>query len=114
MNTKKDIRALSLEQLQEFFIANGEQKFRARQVMDWLWKSSAATFEEMNNVSKKMREALQENFVINAVKIDTKQVSNDRTIKNAFRLFDGNIVEGVLIPTENRMTACVSSQVGCS
>ena len=114
MNTKKDIRALSLEQLQEFFIANGEQKFRAKQMMEWLWKNSATTFSEMNNVSKKMRETLEENFVINAVKIDTRQVSRDRTIKNAFKLYDGNIVEGVLIPTENRMTACVSSQVGCS
>lgn len=114
METKKDIRALSLEQLQDFFIANGEPKFRARQVMDWLWKNAVTTFDEMNNVSKKMREALQEHFVINAVQVDTKQVSSDHTIKNAFRLYDGNIVEGVLIPTENRMTACVSSQVGCS
>ncbi len=114
MNSKKDIRAVSLEHLQDFFIANGDKKYRAKQVMDWLWKNAATSFDEMNNVSKKMLDLLNENYVINAVTVDKKQVSSDRTIKNAFRLYDGNIVEGVLIPTDNRMTACVSSQVGCS
>lgn len=84
------------------------------QVMEWLWEKSTVTFEEMTNLSKPMRVLLENNFVINAVTVQTKQVSSDHTIKNAFRLYDGNVVEGVLIPTESRMTACVSSQVGCS
>ncbi|MBA3900195.1 MAG: 23S rRNA (adenine(2503)-C(2))-methyltransferase RlmN [Bacteroidetes bacterium] len=110
----KDIRALTLENLQEFFVAQGDQKFRAKQVYEWLWKKSARSFEEMTNLSKSTRDMLNENFVINAVSVDDKQKSGDGTIKNAFKLADGNVVEGVLIPTTNRMTACISSQVGCS
>src|SRR5690606_6122590 len=68
----------------------------------------------MSNLSKSLREVLKEKFCINAVKINTSQLSEDRTIKNAFKLYDSNIIEGVLIPTTERMTACVSSQVGCS
>ncbi|MES2592237.1 MAG: 23S rRNA (adenine(2503)-C(2))-methyltransferase RlmN [Bacteroidota bacterium] len=114
MKTKKDIRALSLEELKTVFIENGDQAFRAKQVYEWLWKKSALTFDEMTNLSKSTRELLDTNFVINAVKVDDMQISNDRTIKNAFKLFDGKIVEGVLIPSNTRMTACISSQVGCS
>lgn len=114
MNSKKDIRALTLDELKAFFIEKGDKAFRAKQVYEWLWRKAAHRFEEMSNLSKETREMLQENFVINAVAIDNFQVSADRTIKNAFRLYDNNIVEGVLIPTETRMTACISSQVGCS
>lgn len=113
-STKKDIRALSLDELKTVFTENGDQAFRAKQVYEWLWKKSAHTFEEMTNLSKSTRELLDNHFVINAVAVDDMQVSTDRTIKNAFRLYDKNIVEGVLIPTTNRMTACISSQVGCS
>lgn len=111
---KSDIRALSLPQLQEAFIALGEQKFRAKQVYEWLWMKSARSFEEMTNLSKDLRKKLDEQFAINAVKVLKAQKSKDGTIKDAFELFDQNIVEGVLIPTTERMTACVSSQVGCS
>jgi len=114
MNKKKDIRSISLADIEEFFLSHNEKKFRAKQVYDWLWKKSAHTFSEMSNLSKTTRELLDQNFVINAIKIDTSQKSKDRTIKNAFRLYDNHIIEGVLIPTTSRMTACVSSQVGCS
>jgi 23S rRNA (adenine2503-C2)-methyltransferase len=114
MATKKDIRKLSLEELKSWFVENQEKPFRAKQVFEWLWKHAAVSFAEMNNVSLPLREKLQENFVINRVQVAHQQVSKDGTIKSAFRLFDGNIVEGVLIPHEERMTACVSSQVGCS
>jgi 23S rRNA (adenine2503-C2)-methyltransferase len=113
-STKKDIRSLTLEEIKTFFTENGDKPFRAKQVYEWLWQKSARTFEEMTNLSKSTRELLDKHFEINAVKIDTEQVSRDRTIKDAFRLYDGNIVEGVLIPTDSRMTACISSQVGCS
>ncbi|HET6243264.1 MAG: 23S rRNA (adenine(2503)-C(2))-methyltransferase RlmN [Bacteroidetes bacterium] len=109
-----DIRALTLEMLEVFFISNEEKKFRAKQVYEWLWKKSARSFDEMTNLSKEIRELLKANFVIQAVNVDEQQKSKDGTIKNAFKLFDGNVVEGVLIPTKNRMTACISSQVGCS
>ncbi len=111
---KKDIRALSLEELKTVFIENGDKAFRAKQVYEWLWKKSVRTFDEMTNLSKSTRELLNTHFVINAVAVDDMQVSSDRTIKNAFRLYDSNIVEGVLIPSTTRMTACISSQVGCS
>ena len=112
--SKPNIRDLSKQDLENWFIEQGEQKFRAVQVWEWLWQKSARTFDAMSNLSKSLREKLQQNYSLPAVSIDTFQVSKDRTIKNAFRLFDGNIVEGVLIPTDSRMTACVSSQVGCS
>ena len=111
---KKDIRSYSLENLKTLFTEMGEQAFRAKQVYEWLWKKSARSFEEMTNLSKDLREKLNQSFTINAVAIDKQQISSDRTIKNTFKLYDGNIIEGVLIPTDDRMTACVSSQVGCS
>ena len=114
MNTKNDIRSLTAIELKEFFFQKNEKPFRAKQVYEWLWKKSARSFEEMTNLSKEIRELLTENFIIYPVNIDSMQVSRDRTIKNAFRLYDNNIVEGVLIPTSTRMTACISSQVGCS
>ncbi len=114
LNTKKDIRALSLEELKTIFVENGDKAFRAKQVYEWLWKKSARTFDEMSNLSKSTRELLNIHFVINAVKVEEMQISKDRTIKNAFKLFDEKIVEGVLIPSKTRMTACISSQVGCS
>jgi len=111
---KADIRLLSLEELSEFFVEKGEKAFRAKQVYEWLWQKSARTFEEMSNLSKGTRDLLGGHFSINCVSIDSCEISRDRTIKDAFRLHDGNIVEGVLIPTSERMTACISSQVGCS
>ncbi|PTS98461.1 23S rRNA (adenine(2503)-C(2))-methyltransferase RlmN [Pedobacter sp. HMWF019] len=111
---KTDIRALDLNQLQQHFISIQEPSYRAKQVYQWLWEKSARTFEQMSNLSKDLRKKLDENFAINVVEVNNSQFSNDHTIKNTFRLYDGNIVEGVLIPMEERMTACVSSQVGCS
>jgi len=111
---KKDIRALSKEQLRNFFVANHDKAFRGNQVYEWLWSKGAHSFEDMTNVSKETRLMLETNFVINHIKVDTMQRSSDGTVKNAVRLHDGLVVESVLIPTETRTTACVSSQVGCS
>ena len=111
---KKDIRALSKEQLRDFFVTHNDKAFRGNQVYEWLWSKGAHSFEDMTNVSKETRQMLEDNFVINHIKVDTMQRSNDGTVKNAVRLHDGLIVESVLIPTETRTTACVSSQVGCS
>lgn len=114
MDIKKDIRALSLLEIEQFLEQKGEAKFRAKQIYEWLWQKTAHRFEEMSNLSKPLRDWLNTTFVINAVTISDQQISSDRTIKCAMRLHDGNVVESVLIPSKTRMTACISSQVGCS
>ena len=111
---KKDIRALTKEQLRDFFVENGDKAFRGNQVYDWLWSKSLHSFEDMTNLSKQTREMLEINFVINNIEVDSMQKSDDGTIKNGIKLHDGLVVESVLIPTPKRTTACVSSQVGCS
>jgi len=111
---KTDIRKLSLDELITYFAEIGEPKFRAKQVHEWLWQKSALDFDSMSNLSKDLRQKLTENFGIYNVTIQNTQKSNDGTLKFAFKLHDDHIVEGVLIPTEKRMTACISSQVGCS
>lgn len=113
-NGKKDIRALTKEQLQQFFVSQGDKSFRGTQVYEWLWGKGAHSFEDMTNISKETRQMLNENFVINHIRVDQMQRSSDGTIKNAVKLHDDLTVESVLIPTPNRTTACVSSQVGCS
>jgi 23S rRNA (adenine2503-C2)-methyltransferase len=111
---RKNIRQLSLPELEQYFETLGEKKFRARQVYEWLWLKGAGSFEAMSNLSKELRLRLNEEFSLPSLTIDTTQVSSDGTIKSRFRTFDGHLVEGVLIPTEERRTACVSSQIGCS
>ena len=114
LDQKQDIRKLSLEQLIRFFEDHGEKAFRGRQVYQWLWEKSARDFESMTNLSEAHRSLLDQNFAIRPIKIETSQTSVDRTIKSVFKLHDEHLIEGVLIPTPHRMTACVSSQVGCS
>ena len=111
---KKDIRALSLEELRAFFVEQGEKAFRGNQVYQWLWQRGIHDFEGMTNISLEVRALMKQYFTINHIAIDTQQKSKDGTIKNAVRLHDKLVVESVLIPTSKRSTACVSSQVGCS
>jgi len=111
---KKDIRAYSKEELRAFFIAKEQEAFRGNQVYEWLWKKGVHTFDEMTNISLETRTFLDEYFTINHIAVDDMQRSNDGTVKNAVTLFDGLVVESVLIPTDSRTTACVSSQVGCA
>jgi len=112
--TKRDIRKLKFDELKEFFVQKGDKAFRAQQVYEWLWMKSAKSFDQMTNISLETREMLKQHFVINHIKVDNMQRSADGTIKNAVTLHDGLVVESVLIPAEKRITACVSSQVGCS
>ena len=114
VEAKKDIRQLSLEEIQDFFVSIGEKSFRGKQLYEWLWKKSAKDFDQMTNISLEVREKLKAHFAINHIEVDQIQRSNDGTIKNAVKLHDGLIVESVLIPTPSRITACISSQVGCS
>ncbi|WP_172914710.1 23S rRNA (adenine(2503)-C(2))-methyltransferase RlmN [Capnocytophaga canis] len=114
MIEKKDIRALSKVELRDFFVTHGDKAFRGSQVYEWLWNKGVHSFEAMTNLPKQTREMLENHFSINHIQVDVMQRSADGTIKNAVRLHDGLLVESVLIPTDTRTTACVSSQVGCS
>lgn len=111
---KRAIRNLSLEMLKQEMVQHGEPAFRAKQVYEWIWKKSARSFDAMGNIPKLTREWLAANFDLQCVTTAEMQVSTDRTIKSSFALYDDHLIEGVLIPTRERMTACVSSQVGCS
>jgi 23S rRNA (adenine2503-C2)-methyltransferase len=113
-NSKQNIRNLNFPEIKAQFEAMGEKSFRAKQVFEWLWKKNAGTFEEMSNLSKDLREKLETHFFIDKIVLDDQQISSDKTIKCAFEVEPGKVVEGVLIPTTNRTTACISSQVGCS
>ncbi len=114
MDKKIAIRNLSFDQLKAEMLAAGEPAFRAKQVYEWIWKKSARSFDAMGNIPKTTREWLSEKFSLQIVTTAEAQYSSDRTIKSSFQLYDNNLVEGVLIPTRERVTACVSSQVGCS
>lgn len=111
---KQNIRNLSKDQIAEFLEGVGEKKFRLQQIWEWLWQKHAFDFQSMSNLSKPLRAQLEEAFSFPSLKINTTQYSEDGTIKVGFKTFDGHLVEGVLIPTEERITACVSSQIGCS
>ena len=111
---RRDIRALSLDELRHFFTSHSAPAFKGNQVYEWLWNKGAHDFLGMTNLSKSHRSLLEEYFVINHITSDQLQRSDDGTIKNTIRLHDGYLVESVLIPTDTRSTACVSSQVGCS
>lgn len=113
LEEKKNIRELSLDQLLEELTSLGEKAFRGKQIHEWLWRKGAQTFDDMTNISLQTREKLKENYYIDSVAIAEQQSSSDRTIKLAFKSNSG-VVEGVLIPTTSRVTACISSQIGCS
>lgn len=110
----KNLRHITSAELEQFIESIGEKKFRTQQINEWVWQKNIADFDDMLNISKDTRAQLKAHFTLGKVRIDHAQYSQDLTIKNRFVLYDGHFVEGVLIPTEKRMTACVSSQVGCS
>lgn len=114
MEQKENIRTLDLAALEAYFLSHNEKKFRAKQVYEWLWVKPVQGFDAMTNLSKNLREQLKEDFSFPALQIDTIQYSEDGTIKSRFKTNEGFLTEGVLIPTEDRKTACVSSQIGCS
>ena len=90
----QDIRNMTLEELTAFFQGIGEKPYRARQVFEWLWQKSAKSFDEMTNLSKELRDKLSETLVIRPVQLATRQISSDRTIKNAFRLHWAGVCPG--------------------
>lgn len=114
LTTKPNIRTFSKEEIGEYLESIGEKKFRLQQIWEWLWQKQAFDFQSMSNLSKALREKLEEKFSFPSLAVDTTQYSEDGTIKSRFKTHDGHKIEGVLIPTEERLTACVSSQIGCS
>ena len=110
----QNIRNLSLPDIELYFEEMGEKKFRAKQVYEWLWLKPVQSFDAMTNLSKELRNKLIEDFTLPGLTVDTIQNSEDGTIKTRFKTHDGHMIEGVLIPTSSRFTACVSSQIGCS
>jgi 23S rRNA (adenine2503-C2)-methyltransferase len=109
-----NIRHLTLNDLEDYFESIGDKKFRAKQVYEWIWQKGALSFADMTNLSKELRQRLGDKFTLPALTIDATQYSADGTIKTRFKTWDNHLVEGVLIPTQSRYTACVSSQIGCS
>ncbi|MFN0201420.1 MAG: 23S rRNA (adenine(2503)-C(2))-methyltransferase RlmN [Bacteroidia bacterium] len=114
MQKNNNIRNFTQPELVTVLEEMGQKKFRSKQVFEWLWKQHTLDFEQMSNLAKDLRDLLKEKFVTEPVTIDQVRASSDGTRKYIFRLADGNEVEGVLIPTPTRVTACVSSQAGCS
>lgn len=114
MEEKQSIRKLTIEELKGVIVRFSEKPFRAKQLFEWLWQKDAASFEEMSSLPKVLREQLEGHYYIDHIELKDQQVSSDKTIKCAFNTQQGNIIEGVLIPTSKRMTACISSQIGCS
>ena len=109
-----DIRSLSLDEIKSLVAELGEKPYRAKQLWEWLWKKKARSFDDMSDLPKAFRTALAERTVLRPLTLVEEQRSQDGTVKCAFKTWDGHVVEGVLIPTPTRLTACISSQIGCS
>ena len=110
---KINLMNLSPEELKEFFESIGEKSFRAQQIMRWIYQFGVTDFEQMTNLRKDLRAKLKEMCVITAPEIVTEQKASDGTTKWALDIGDGQLVETVLIPEEDRNTLCISTQVGC-
>ena len=109
----KDIRRAGYDDILAFLGANGEKGFRAKQIDEWLWKKGCFSFDEMSNLPAVLRDLLKKSYEFAHLETDTVEQSADGTLKFLFRLPDNAKIEGVLIPTPKRVTACVSSQAGC-
>ena len=116
MSEQKDIRSLTLTDIETLFAEWGEPRFRAKQLYEWLWNKGATDYESMSNLSKNLRNRLQENFTFHSLHEEKTQHSLDGTIKSRWLTHDGHRIESVLIPVQqdDRYTVCVSTQVGCS
>ena len=112
--TRPNIRHVEVAEIERFIGRLGEKPFRVKQIVEWLWQKHAHSFDEMTNLSKELRKQLEETFTFPALTINATQLSEDGTLKTRFKTFDDHMIEGVLIPTTLRKTACVSSQIGCS
>lgn len=109
----KDIKNMSLAELENFLTGMGKEKYRAVQIFKWIYHEGVEDFDGMTNLSKEFRNGLKESAVVSSLFAEKVETSKDGTKKFLFSLDDGEAVESVLIPSENRFTLCISSQVGC-
>lgn len=114
MSSHTDIRSLTLDEVKALVAELGEKPYRAKQLWEWLWRKKARTWDDMSDLPKSFRAQLAERTVLRPLVLVEEQRSADGTVKCAFKTWDGHVVEGVLIPTPTRLTACISSQIGCS
>jgi len=114
MSTTTDIRNLTLVEIKALVAELGEKPYRAKQLWEWLWQKKARSWADMSDLPKAFREKLAERTLFRPLVLAEEQRSVDGTVKCAFKTWDGHVVEGVLIPTPKRLTACISSQIGCS
>lgn len=110
----RNIYDLSKEELENYFESIGDKKFRAVQILEWLYRKKVTSFDEMTNLSKLAIQTLKDNFIIEGLNLKTKFVSSDGTIKFLFELNDGNLIETVLMRHNYGNSVCVTSQVGCN
>ena len=114
LEDKINIRNLSIAEITSQLKDANFPAFRAKQIFEWLWKKNVGSFQQMGNLGKDIILFLEEKYYIDFLTLKDQQVSKDKTIKCAFSIADNKIIEGVLIPTNKRTTACISSQIGCS
>lgn len=110
---KQSIYSLRYEEMQAWLVEHGQQKFRAKQIFEWLYEKRVDTIDEMTNLSKDLRALLKDNFTITTLETAVKQESRDGTIKFLFELQDGYTIETVLMRHEYGNSVCVTTQVGC-
>ena len=114
MSDKADLKSMNLAEMTEFIVSIGEKPFRAKQVYQWIHEKQADSFDEMTNISKKMRELLADAGYLTMLKKEEVQISQlDGTRKYLFQLEDGNVIESVLMRYKHGNSVCISSQVGC-
>ena len=114
MSDKVDLKSMNLAEMTEFIVSIGEKPFRAKQVYQWIHEKQADSFDEMTNISKKMRELLADAGYLTTLKKEEVQISQlDGTRKYLFQLEDGNVIESVLMRYKHGNSVCISSQVGC-
>ena len=111
---RTDLKNLTLPALEQFLQGQGKERYRATQIFKWLYQHDVSNFDEMTNVSKALRTELEQTAYISRLEPETIEIGNDGTRKYLFMLEDGNAVESVIIPDEDRNTLCISSQAGCA
>jgi len=111
---KTNIKALPVEEVTAFIENLGQKPYRAKQIITWIYNKLATSFREMTDLPKSLREMLNKTAFISNLKLQKRQISEDGTQKFLFELEDGETIESVLIPDKNRLTLCISSQVGCA
>lgn len=114
ISEKTNIKQKDFEYYKEVVESLGEKPFRAKQLREWLWQKHADSFDEMTNLPLALRDHLNSNYYISSPEIISESQSKDNTVKIALRLEDKEVIEGVLIPSRDRITACISSQAGCA